>query len=249
MTRGAAANAILDAGRSKKRLSPSPYPLLALFILLRLVHSFRLSSAFSVRHSATRTLYLSRSFASARAFPSHSPFLLSFHPFSFFPYPLPTPGPHSAAICRRQPSLSFPSSLPFSSSSLLLLLPLSHRFLALCTPNALYTPHILFTPAVFADPTQVTPATMPSSFSSRLIPRDRQMMIKKAPLRVRTTPRRSTPLPDTPLSTMLPVPQPPDPRAFFPIFLRSLRSACASFSGLSFSSDLFAIFSFIGPES
>lgn len=90
---------------------------------------------------------------------------------------------------------------------------------------------------------------MPSSFSSRLIPRDRQMMIKKAPLRVRTTPRRSTPLPDTPLSTMLPVPQPPDPRAFFPIFLRSLRSACASFSGLSFSSDLFAIFSFIGPES
>lgn len=185
MTRGAAANAILDAGRSKKRLSPSPQPPTHLrpaalppsssSSFSGLVHSFRLSSPFVQR------------------------FLRGLFPPSFFCSARVRSRPPTPSFCLFILSLSLPLPLPLPCFSLSLLPSFASfcRFLALCTPNArpFLLPFSLASPSLFLFGGFLVgyPASLPISSSSRLMPRDRQMMIKKAPLRVRTTPRRSTP--------------------------------------------------------
>lgn len=136
MTRGAAANAILDAGRSKKRSLPPLQCFCPLALLLVLYLSFSLFHFFfslSSSHFSTRLF--------RGAFLSLS-FLLSPHSNSFF--------------------LLLPASLLPWCLTVPVPLPL---LVVWCSPRGL-------------------------PFSSLLMPRDRQMMIKKAPVRVRTTPRR-----------------------------------------------------------
>lgn len=142
MTRGAAANAILDAGRSKKRFSTLPLSPLSVrcpprsrLPLLSFSHSFSLfSSRFSsaTLSGAAPSLFL-----------------------SFFPI----------ALSGRSPSFSFTSYLASLTSG----------------PPSTPTPRVTIVVVV-------APRGLP--LSSLLMPRDRQMMIKKAPVRVRTTPRR-----------------------------------------------------------
>ena len=118
MTRGAAANAILDAGRSKKRLSlppctPPPAPRLVL-ILLRSGTFF--PSFFTVRPGAFHAdSFLFRSFA-LHAFRSRPPLPSVFSSFLF-------------------PCLSLSRSLPFLFLCLLLLPP-STASLLFVPPNA-----------------------------------------------------------------------------------------------------------------
>lgn len=137
MTRGAAANAILDAGRSKKRSLPFPLCPRAL-TLARSLPSISLSL------SLFRALFLS---LLCDSFGGPLPLFLSF------------------------------------SSGQLLLFPsiLAHFFLGTLLPPPFR---------------RRSPRGFP--LSSLLMPRDRQMMIKKAPVRVRTTPRRPVPPPDPP---------------------------------------------------
>lgn len=129
MTRGAAANAILDAGRSKKRSLPFPL--------------------------CPRALTLARSLPSI-------PLSLSLFRALFLSLPCDSFGGAS-------PSLSFFLLGPAPSFSTILA-----RFFL----GTLLSP--LFR--------RRSPRGFP--LSSLLMPRDRQMMIKKAPVRVRTTPRR-----------------------------------------------------------
>jgi len=130
MTRGAAANAILDAGRSKKRSLPPPLaPPVPPSRDLSLPPT---SLCLSFSLSSTRLLRLFRGTS----------------PLSFF-------------LSSRGGSLFFPPSCRASST----------------VPTR---PHRRC---------RRWPRGLP--LSSLLMPRDRQMMIKKAPVRVRTTPRRA----------------------------------------------------------
>lgn len=142
MTRGAAANAILDAGRSKK-CSP-PFPLCPVPSTRSLSPLARSLPSIPSSLSLFRALFLSLPCDSFGEGGGPSPSL------SFF---LLGPAPSFSSVLAR----FFLGTLPS---------PPSRR----CSPRGF-------------------------PLSSLLMPRDRQMMIKKAPVRVRTTPRRPIPPP------------------------------------------------------
>ena len=143
MTRGAAANAILDAGRSKKRS-----------------FSFPLCPVPSTR-ALSFSLFLS---------------LAPFHLFFLLCLSLPLFSSRFSATLLGGLSLSFFLS-PQASSFFFL------------HPSSLLSLGTLLSPPTY----RRSPRGFP--LSSLLMPRDRQMMIKKAPVRVRTTPRRLVPPP------------------------------------------------------
>lgn len=140
MTRGAAANAILDAGRSKK--CSLPFPLCPVPSTRSLSPLARSLPSIPSSLSLFRALFLSLPCDSFGGGPSPS--------LSFF---LLGPAPSFSSVLAR----FFLGTLPS---------PPSRR----CSPRGF-------------------------PLSSLLMPRDRQMMIKKAPVRVRTTPRRPVPPP------------------------------------------------------
>lgn len=157
------------------------------------------------------------------------------------PLPLPLwPPAQSLSLCRARSfflalSLSLSYSLPPVSLSLSRSfhslpcdsfgsLSLSF-FLSLCTGSFFF-----HRPTTLLPPVPTTPVAARSpSFFSLLMPRDRQMMIKKAPVRVRTTPRRPVPTPaprsppsPPPLSPPSPppcLPPSPPPAILLPLFL------------------------------